>query len=625
MERQSDQVQFELSGFRFDPASGELRGRNSVVKLRAQVAQGLSLLIERPGIVVDRETFSRSLWPDKRIVLFEVSIAAIIRELRRALGDDPKSPRYIETLPRRGYRFIAPVERVASPHEACTSVQVPTAQQQRREGWLSGGRILAIVSLLLVFNGSVSIEARRSPQAASEPTPSLRVEPFVAFTEVDATRVVRQIVHEELPAYLASALPPEFRIIAAESEAPADPDSGAVRVAGSLRMDGELLTVSARGIASDDDRQLWSAQYRLNVEDPSLAGREAAARIAAAVLDQLAPDLLGRKTVLPSEQALEFHRQAVERLQRMAEAETDSAVGLFRRATDIAPEFADAHAGLANALIGWPGPPITEERVQSARAAAERALELAPDHALASRVLGDIHLFHDRDWTRAGERLHRAVQLDPADAGARHSLAAWMSARGLYREALQEIELARALDPASIAISIDVMTFHYYARDFPGTLEAGRRLATLWPENFASARYSLLSYLAMEDTENALRIARAELARWRSTAAEGSQAPAPDGSDELELYWAATARSLENPAIAPRVDPVLKAMIHARLGELPEALAYLESAAEEPYFSYLIPYLGVTPALDPLRGNLQFERLLRSLRQAGLSVGPGQS
>jgi tetratricopeptide (TPR) repeat protein len=575
--------------------------------------------------VVDRETFSRSLWPDKRIVLFEVSIAAVIRELRRALGDDPKSPRFIETLPRRGYRFIASVERIMSPHEAGPSVQVPTSRQQRRESWLSGGRILAIVSLLLVFNGSVSIEARRSPQAASDTTPSLRVEPFVAPAEVEATRVVRQIVDEELSAYLASALPPGFRIVAAESEAPAETDSSAIRIAGSVRMDGKLLTVSVRGVSSEDDRRLWGARYRLNAEDPFLAGREAAARIAAAILAELAPGLLDRKTVPPSAQALEFHRQAVERLQRMAETETDAAAGLFRRAIAIAPEFADAHAGLANALIGWPGPPITEERVQSARAAAERALQLAPDHALASRVLGDIHLFHDRDWTRAGERLYRAVQLDPADAGARHSLASWMSARGLDREALQEIELARALDPASIAISIDVMSFHYYARDFPGTLEASRRLATLWPENFASARYSLLSYLAMGDTDSALDIARAELARWRSTPGEGPQAPAPHGLDELDLYWAATARSLKDPAIAARVDPVLNAMVHARLGELPEALALLQSAAEEPYFSYLIPYLGVTPALDPLRGNLQFERLLRSLRQSGLSVATGES
>ncbi|HUG99094.1 MAG TPA: winged helix-turn-helix domain-containing protein [Gammaproteobacteria bacterium] len=622
MEQAADQEQFEFSDFRFDPASGELHGRGTVQKLRAQVARVLSLLLERPGIVVDREMLRRTLWPDKRVVLFEVSIAATIRELRRALGDNAKSPRYIETLPRRGYRFIAPVTQVSWPLGATTNGPVAPAGRRPPAAWLRSGRLLLILSLWLVFEGSVSIESTPSMQAAADATLTFHIEAFAADNQ--AALLLRRVVRDELPAYLAAALPSDVRILAgdggpvADAKRPAAMGHQAVLLKGGIRIDGDALVISARGLAAGDGRRLWSGQYRMPAEDPALAGREAAARIAGAILDDLAPALLDTMSAPPPEPALEPYRQAMAQMQRPSVESADAAARLFQDAIDAAPEFAAAHAGLADALITWPGPPKTPERVRRARAAATRALELAPDHPVAHRVLGDIHLFQDRAWTSAAERLTRAAQLAPADARIRHSLASWLSARGRHRDALMEIELARALDPASIAISFDVMAFHFHARDFAGTLEAARRLALLWPGNRASDRFSVLSYQAMGDLAAAQRIAWRDLAQ-RGVVADGPRPKAADAAHGLEAYWAGTAQALEQAATVTWIDPAQLAVTFAHAGRTREALQTIETATGEQYFSYLVPYLGVTPALDPLRGHLQFEQVLRSLGQAGQS------
>lgn len=625
MEQAADQERFEFSGFRFDPASGELHGRGTVLKLRAQVARVLSLLLESPGVVVDRDTLRRTLWPDKRVVLFEVSIAATIRELRRALGDNARSPRYIETLPRRGYRFIAPVSQVSCLPGSTTNGTVALAGRRPPGTWLRSGKLLLILSLWLVFDGSVSIESTPSMHAAADATLTFHIEALAPYADDQAALLLRRVVHEELPAYLAAALSSDVRVIArdggpiADPKRPATRGHQAVRVAGNIRVDGDALVVSARGHAARDGRQLWSGRYRVPADDPVLAGREAAARIAGAILNELAPVLLGTMATPPPEPALESFRQAMEQMQRQSAESADAAARHFQDAIDVAPEFAAAYAGLADALVSWPGPPKTPARIRRARAAATRALELAPDHPVAHRVLGDLHLFEDWAWTSAAERLTRAAQLAPADARIRHSLAAWLSARGRHRDALLEIELARALDPASIAISFDVMAFHFYARDFAGTLEAAARLALLWPGNHASGRFSVLSHQAMGDLATAQRVAWRDLVQRGAVAGELRPAAATDTGIALETYWAGTAQALEQGAAGTWIDPAQLAVAYAQAGRAREALAMIETATGEPYFSYLVPYLGVTPALDPLRGHMPFEQALRSLGQAGQS------
>jgi DNA-binding winged helix-turn-helix (wHTH) protein/tetratricopeptide (TPR) repeat protein len=625
LERAADQQRFEFSGFRFDPASGELHGRGTVLKLRAQVARVLSLLLDTPGNVVDRETLRRTLWPDERVVLFEVSIAATIRELRRALGDDAKSPRYIETLPRRGYRFIAPVGQGSGAVGATAVGPMELAEQRSPGVWLRTGRLLLILSLWVVFDGSVSIESTPSMQAAADASLTFHIEALAPHADHQAALHVRQVVHDELLAYLAAALSSEVRVIAggggpiADAKRPAAQGRQVVRIEGSIGVDGDALVVSARGFAARNGRQLWSGRYRVAADDPVLAGREAAARIAGAILDELAPMLLDTMAVPPPEPALESYRQAMEQMQRQSPESADAAARHFQDAIDYAPEFAAAHAGLADALIIWPGPPKTPARLRRARAAATRALELAPDHAVAHRVLGELHLFQDWAWTSAADRLSRAARLAPADARIRHSLAALLSARGRHRDALLEIKLARALDPASIAISFDVMAFHFHARDFAGTLEAAARLALLWPGNHASDRFSVLSHQAMGDVAAAQRIAWRELVQRGVAAGEPRPTNAIEAGIALETYWGATALALEQAAADTRIDPAQLAVAYAQAGRAREALAVIESAAGEPYFSYLVPYLGVTPALDPLRGHSQFEQALRSLGQAGQS------
>ncbi len=622
LEHTAGQVQYEFPGFRFSPGSGDLHGRLAAVKLRPQAAQTLALLLEQNGGIVSREALRRSLWPDKRIVLFETSIATVIRELRRALGDDSKSPRYIETLPRRGYRFVAPVRRIEAADQVAAAPYAPPRPHPVRKRLARGAKYLAGLSAVLVLSGAVSINPTSSSQLHPDETALIRFQPLDIHGADEVSRLVGQIIADELPAYFGSGRPANIRVVAAgdqglpEMATLDDPPAHAYRLAGSVRREGDDLTVTVRAVGETDRLQVWGTQYRVDAGlDPALAGRVAAARIAGGIHDELVPELFPESGASVPEAARDAYRQAVEHMARRTPEDADTALALFHRAIEAAPDFAAAHAGLADVMTGWPGPPKTAENVERARTAAERALRLTPDHPDALRVLGQIHLFYDWQWQRAGYRLERAVQLAPHDARNRHALASWMSARGRHRDAQREIELAYALDPASIAISIDVMLFRYFARDFSGTIQAGRRLDTLWPGNRVAPRYTIWAHLAMGDTAAAARHAHRVLVRSGVGEKDLAMDPETESAAVLEQLWTRTARALDTDrSRKSNADPILLATMQAHLGQIPEALDQVEYAVDEQYFSYL-----VHPALDALRGTPRFEHLLRALGQAAMA------
>jgi len=594
--------------YRFDPPTGELAGPARTVNLRPQAAKTLELLAGADGELVSRERLRRELWPDKRVVLFEVSISTVIRELRRALGDDHHQPRFIETIPRRGYRFVAPVTMASG------SIGRPVAARRRTGpmGHLArAAGFLALLTVVPFLGGTASIPASRSSEGGNSDITSLSLGGFRAQAEVPAAAVLARALDEELTTTLSAVRLPGLRVIRDDARRAG---SAGYKLDGSVRTDDEGWLIMARVSSSGDGGLIWSKRFRWQDDPGSLGTREIAVRIAQGVLDKVAPRTRS-SSLAEAKAAYGTGRQLL--ALPTAEA-THDAIEALDRAVSLDPGYADAQAALAEALLKWPGVDKTPEVIERARAAAEKALAIDPTQAGAQRALGEIALLFDWDWEQAGARLERALELAPANARMRDAWASWLSARGHNDEALGQIRLAQALEPSEVAISIDVMLFHYFARDYQGTLGAARRLAKLWPGNYASDYYSMLALLSSGDAEGAAAYAEEALVRWDRRRGEAGQ-PIPGVRDPVTRFWEHWLAGLLGRKDQQSVDRVAVALAYLQLGRNEDALDTMQAATETHYFSYLMPYLGVSPALDPLRGNPRFEFLLRNLGEAALT------
>lgn len=617
---------YYFESFRFDAGSGELSNSGRSLKLRPQVSLALELLVSRRGELVTREEFRDALWPDERIVMFESSIAAVMRELRRALGDNPKSPRFIETIPKRGYRFVpAAANAPAKAASPAQPARIAGSRQGRFRGTAGGFLNLSqglAIAMIVLLPGAVERMPPLAQGPRAEPV-SVAVLPFENLSALSPQSALAEALPRDIVGRLGPVAPEGLRVIDRTGTSESGGTSADFVLRGSVRAAGEgsaEAVVSARLLAGANGAFVWGEDFRRLPQEVNLTAGELSARVAGSVLSSTLPGWSnGYEPSLTTSEAAEHYRRglaAVDRFEPQANAE---AIDAFEQALRLDPAFDAAHARLAETLTHWVGPVVTADRLERARQAALRAIELEPRNAIAHRVLGEIGLFFDRDWQLAGRRLERSVELAPAAAPGHHSYAAWLSSRGRHDEALREIDLAEALDPASVAVSIDVMLLHYYARDFEGTIAAARRLRQLWPESHSSYRFTVLSQLAMGDTAAAASEARAALAGRKPTPAESRSAVALTDSEALEAYWKASLEAVKRYVEENDGDPTFLSLLYVQLGQQDAAVDALEEALAKQRFSYFLPFLGVSPAYDSLCGHRRFERILRDLHQSALN------
>jgi DNA-binding winged helix-turn-helix (wHTH) protein/tetratricopeptide (TPR) repeat protein/TolB-like protein len=608
---------YSFESFRFYPATGELLSDGKARKLRPQASLALELLISRGGELVTRGELREALWPDERVVMFESSIAAVMRELRRALGDDPKAPRFVETIPKRGYRFVRLSD--TAPTKTDGTATRRHVSQSAGGGFLRVLQGLALASIVLLPGSAENSGPAAVATHYAEPV-TVAVLPFETLTP-PSHNAMAEILPRDLVGWLGIAAPASLRVIdRTRGEGGAPPDfvlRGSVRGYGG---DEDAVVVSARLLSGADGGFLWGEDYRRLPLDPDLTVREVSARIAESVLSSVVPDWSnGHEASVAKDAAVAHFRRGMKALMLFDPQRTNEAIDAFAQATQLDSKFHAAHAHLAVALINWVGPPLTTNRVEQARQAAQRSIELEPRNAVGYRVLGEIGLYFDRDWQLAGNRLERSVELAPSSASGHHSYAAWLSSRGRHDEALREIELAEALDPGSVAISIDAMMLHFYARDFDATIRAARRLQQLWPNSKSSHQYAVLSHLAVGDITQAAAKARAVLAGRNAILADSRAAMALSDSEALEAYWMHGLDTARHYVQQDDADPSFLSIHYIQLGQSDAAIDALEAAVNDNRFSYVLPYLGVSPAFDSLCGYPRFERILRDLRQSALN------
>jgi len=578
--------------FELDRTAGELRRAGRRLRIQPQPLRLLAHLAENPGRAVGRDELRRVLWDDGTHVDFDRGLNFCVRRVRAALGDDAETPRYVQTVPRRGYRFVAPVEGGSSP-----------APPRRSFPRL---RVAALLAVAALASWTAVSSGNRDPERVI-----LAVLPFESGPEAES---LAEGLGEELNTALGRLAPGRLGVIARTSvrRYPSPRDLADVRrelgvelaVEGSVRREGSRTRVDARLVRTSDGSQLWSERVDGEFGGDLALVEEVTRRVADALARELVPGPEGLPAGPRLGAAPEDLHTARALLLRGDPDSLSRARALLGALVEREPREPRAWAALADVehRLRFATGSGSLDGVRRGHAAARRAIELEPRLADGHHMLGLIELWHGWDPARAGESLERALQLDAASARAQHDDAWHWIARGRPEAAVAAIRRARRLDPVSPEANCDVGWVLLRARRYGEAAAACRRTLLIepgYPQALACA----------------------------ATAAERLSGDATTHSERVGLREAREVRrlALEERAAEGRPDPYHLALVQAALGRADEAFASLERAFDRR--APLMVMLGSDPELDPLRGDPRYGRLAMRVAQTRpleTSPGPGR-
>ncbi|HYU46321.1 MAG TPA: tetratricopeptide repeat protein [Terriglobales bacterium] len=613
--------------------SGELRKNGARIRLQQQPLQVLALLLERPGEVVTREELRERLWPGDVYVDFDRGLNKAIGKLRDALGDLADSPQFIETLPKIGYRFLAPVGTAISADSlgdtgASLASESPAGKVESRRKWLVAtvlaGLLGSAVLVVLLLGFSPSRVRNRMRGAGNRPVHAIAVLPLVNLSSDPAQEYFADGMTDALIAGLSQIK--AVRVISrtsimhykgtSETSPQIAQELGVDKIVeASVMRSGNRVRITVQLIEAREDRHLWARIYERDITDVLALQSELVQAISSEIKVQLTPQenerLKATRRVNP--EAYEAYLKARFYWNKRTGQDITKGIEYFQHAIEIDPDYAHAYVGLADSyvLLAEIGDARPREAIAKARAAAAKAIEIDTLLAEAHAPLAFISAFYDYDWAGAEREFKRAVELNPGDATAHQWYAHCLSFLGRHDEATAEIERARSLDPLSLPINTSVGTMLLYSRHYDSAIEQYRKALEMDP-NFIQARdYLGNAYLqkgmyeqAIAEFQKAVDLSggqvRCMAGLGRAYAAAGRRDQARNVIEQLKKR---SQRSY--------VSRYELALIHTGLGEKEQAFALLEQAYEE--HDRRLVELGVGPQVDPLRSDPRFQDLLRRI------------
>ncbi|MGE5833155.1 MAG: tetratricopeptide repeat protein [Acidobacteriota bacterium] len=637
MQTRGAPVRLRFGVFEADLRTGELRKRGVRIRLQEQPFQVLAVLLARPGQLVTRDELRAGLWTADTFVDFDHGLNKAVNKIREALGDSAESPRFVETVARRGYRFIADVAVVdlesAAPDRPAPSTnrdplpafdrEPPAVDAQttvpRKRGWLrtltiTGGG-LALASVILVgwlLQSRVPSPTIRSlavlplenlsGDASQEYFADGMTDQLIAtLGRISALRVISRT---SVMGYKGARKP--LPQIARELNVDAVIEGSIMRSGGQVRITAQLIEAAA-------DKHLWAQSYDGDLRD-ILALQS---RVAGAIAEEI------RINVKPKEQAALKNVKAVNPdayeaylkgryfwNKRTADG-LKKAKEYFDEAVAKAPDYAQAYSGLADtyALLGdWEyGVLSSKEALPSAKAAAIKAIDLDNTLGEAHTSLAFALSSFDWDWPSAEKEFRRALELNPGYATAHHWYAWQLSLLGRHGEAIAEMKEAKSLDPLSLIINAELAELLLIAHLYDESVQQSRQTIEMDPD-FALAHNQLAeAYLQEHRHDDAITefqkavelsggspICTANLAR--------AYASAGRSADAEQLLTDLKKRS--NPAYSNASEI---ALVYAALGEKAQAMAWLERG----YAERFNPSVLLRPGFDSLRADPRFRDLIR--------------
>ncbi|HVQ14523.1 MAG TPA: tetratricopeptide repeat protein, partial [Vicinamibacterales bacterium] len=487
---------FRFGIFELDAQSGELRRHGLKIRLPDQSFQILRLLLERRGDVVTRDELRQRLWTSDTFVDFNVGLNSAVRKLREALDESADNPRFVETLPRRGYRFIAsvqsaPTEEMPEPIAGGTT----TPRARARTPWIAGGLVLAVAIATLVLVSQRPWRSRLQARPAADPIESVAVLPFENLTGDAAQDYFADGITDGLTTDLVQA--GGFDVISRTSAMRyKDANKPLATIAQELNVDavvngaivrtGPRVRITAQLIHAATDRHLWAQSYQGDMSDVVALQRQMSRAIAAAIAGRQAspPARAGSPPAIDPD-AYDAYLKGVASRGRQTYDGYRNAVAYFESAVARQPDFAIAYAALAQAqlqlLFGGPLPP--REVVPKAEAAARKALQLDDTVVQAHRSLGAVlHNFYWR-WQDGDKEFARARELG-ADSGELQPAAAAALIRNRhFEEAIAEAERARKLDPLAFNAYMNLGVAYRAAGQYDRAIADFRRALEIAPGN----------------------------------------------------------------------------------------------------------------------------------------------
>ena len=639
MPEASAPVRLRFGVFEVDLRAGELRKHGVRLRVQEQPFQVLAMLLERPGQTVTREELRNRLWTAETFVDFDHGVNKAVNRIRDLLGDSATSPRFVETVPRRGYRFIAEVAavegaQVARP-EARTGDLVPVedAPVAPVSARPSPGRVrrwyLRTISAVALALASIVIVVWAVQSRVPRPAPirSLAVLPLENLSRDTSQEYFADGMTDELIATLGqiSAL----RVISRTSVMPykraRKPLSQIARelnvdavIEGTVLRSGGQVRITAQLIEARGDTHVWSETYDGDLRDTLTLQNNVARAIAEHIRVNLNPQeqatLKHAKIVDP--QAYEAYLKGRYFWNKRTGDDLQKAVEYFRLAIERDPKYAQAYSGLADtyALLGdWEyGVLASREALPQAKAAAVKALQL-------DNTLGEAHTslafcldVFDWDLASADREFRRAIELNPGYATAHHWYAWHLSLFGRNDDAIAEMKKAQNLDPVSLIINADLAELLLIAHFTDESIQQSRKTIEM-DANFPLAHNQLaVAYLqrnrideAVSELQQAVQLSTgsptctANLARAFAVSGRRTEA--------IQLLGDLKKRSRVSYSNASEI-----AVIYAALGDNDQAMTWLERGYEERFN----PSVLLRPGFDPLRADARFQDLER---RVGLS------
>jgi len=627
--RQKPLVRFGM--YEISLNSGELRKAGMRIKVQQQPIKVLEILLEHPGEVVTRDELRTRVWPNDSFGDFDQAVNIAIGKLRSALGDSADNPRFIETLPKRGYRFIAEVRTLDSdpPSKIAGSpvsdlqqyqpVKVPRPAKLRLRPayWIT---IISVVLLASVL-GFWFNRTHRSPPPQIRSLAVLPLENLSGdaqqdyfadgmtdqlITDLAQIRALRVISRTSVMAYKGErkALPQIARELNVDAV-----------VEGTVLRFGDRVRITAQLIQAPADKHLWAETYEGNVRDTLVVQTKVAQAIAEKIRIELTPQeqagLRHLKEVEPD--AYENYLKGRFFWNKRTSDGLKKAIEYFTHAIAQDPTYAPAYSGLADsyALAGdWQyGVMTTKEALPKAIAAAKKAIELDDSLSEAHTSLAFCLEGFNWDWQAADKEFRRAIELNPGYATAHHWYSWHLALLRRNNEAIDEMRKAQNLDPLSLIINSDLAELLLIAHFPDDSIEQSRKTIEM-DSDFALAHNQLAqAYLekhmvgdAISELQKAMQLSEnnatcvANMAR--AYAASGRTAEATKLLNDLK------GRLAGGSPVASEL-----AVVYTALGDKTQAMAWLEKGYDDRFN----PGVLLRPAFDPLRSDPRFKALVQRI------------
>ena len=628
--------------FEVDLQSGELRKSGLKLKLTGQPFQVLAILLEHPGEVVTREELQKRLWPDT-FVDIDHNLNTAINKIREALDDSAESPRFVETLPRRGYRFIAPVDGAGEKSAAgqCVSANasykvestprvgkrwnIAAARRWSAKATRLGLIVFAfVIAALFAFNvGNVRQRLLRRGNAPS--IESLAVLPLANLSGDPQQEYFADGMTEALIAELGQI--DSLRVISRTSvmqykgvkkplpQIARELNVDAV-IEGSVLRVGDRARITAQLIGVGPERHLWARNYERDLRDVLSLQGEIARTIADEVKANVTPDvqarLAGGRTV--NADAHDAYLKGRFFFNKMAGPDLVKAIEYAQEAVQMDPDYAPAYGLLAESY--WMSSQNAFGHLPDAEAAGKTKVAamkaLAIDDTLAEPhvALGDVLNFHEWDWAGSEREFKRAIELNPNSTLAHGEYAWCLADMGRQDESIREAQRAVELDPFSELAILSLASMHYHGRQYDQALQHAQKWLEMFPNSWAGYYWltRILEAKGMYDQE---------LAAWQRKMILGGEKP-EDVAALGQAYkvggirgaWRWDIERLER--LPPEQGaPAEIARHYASLGEKDKALDWLEKGFKE--HAPVMATIKVDPSYDSLRSDPRFQDLLRRM------------